>query len=322
MNKKLNYLSGSIVGPLFLLLIICLLGCSQGNNPDISLITDESGKATTHGLTKLTDAISAKNLTFEKVSAFSEATGKTIIVAGLSSGDSEASKLLKAGNHTMPEVPEAFTITKTTAEGKSVWITAGYDDHGLMYALLDIADRIGWSSGKKSPMSEVQETTEKPDVSDRAVSLYTMNRAYWESRFYDEQYWSRYLDVLAKNRFNSMVVIFGYENGGFLAPCYPYFFNVEGFPDVRMGSITPQEQERNLNALNRLIDMAHDRGISFRVAIWDHIYRGGVQTGGIKDLEEDPNKFLTHLVVGVNGDNLISYTKSALSASFPCRCWR
>ena len=57
-----------------------------------------------------------------------------------------------------------------------------------------------------------------------------MNRAYWESRFYDEDYWARYLDLLAQNRFNSLVVIFGYENGGFLAPCYPYFFDVEGFP--------------------------------------------------------------------------------------------
>ena len=29
-----------------------------------------------------------------------------------------------------------------------------------------------------------------------------MNRAYWESRFYDEHYWARYFDLLAANRFN------------------------------------------------------------------------------------------------------------------------
>ena len=38
--------------------------------------------------------------------------------------------------------------------------------------------------------------------------------------------------MLAQNRFNSLVVIFGYENGGFLAPCYPYFFDVEGFAEL------------------------------------------------------------------------------------------
>jgi hypothetical protein len=37
----------------------------------------------------------------------------------------------------------------------------------------------------------------------RALSIYTMKRAYWESRCYDQDYWARYLDLLAKNRFNS-----------------------------------------------------------------------------------------------------------------------
>ena len=98
-----------------------------------------------------------------------------------------------------------------------------------MYGLLDVAERITWSSDEIEPFRELEELTENPDVSTRAISMYTMNRAYWESRFYDEAHWTRYMDMLAKNRFNSMVVIFGYENGGFLAPCYPYFFNVDGF---------------------------------------------------------------------------------------------
>ena len=48
-----------------------------------------------------------------------------------------------------------------------------------------------------------------------------------------------------------------------------------------MVGITPQEQKRNLDALNHLIKMAHDRGIRFSVGIWDHIYRGGVQAIGL-----------------------------------------
>jgi hypothetical protein len=79
-------------------------------------------------------------------------------------------------------------------------------------------------------------------------------------RLYDEVYWAKYLDVLAQNRFNSLMVIFGYENGGFLAPGYPYFFDVAGFPDVRMVGLMPELQQRNLAALNRLTQMAHDGG--------------------------------------------------------------
>jgi len=109
------------------------------------------------------------------------------------------------------------------------------------------------------------------------------------------------------------VVIFGYENGGFLAPCYPYFFDVESFPDVKMVGITTEEQQKNLKAFNRLIEMAHDRGIRFTAGIWDHIYRGGVQGGGIPGANVLSDKPVHGLVWGVNTDNLIDYTKAALA---------
>ena len=44
--------------------------------------------------------------------------------------------------------------------------------------------------------------------------------------------------MLAADRINSFVVIFGYENGGFMAPLYPYFFNVPEFPGVEMVGTT------------------------------------------------------------------------------------
>jgi hypothetical protein len=120
--------------------------------------------------------------------------------------------------------------------------------------------------------------------------------------------------VLAQNRFNSLVVIFGYENGGFLAPCYPYFFDVPGFPGVHMVGITSEQQERDLAALNRLIQMAHNRGLRFTAGIWDHIYRGGVQGGGIPGADEATRKPMPGLVWGVTGENLVPYTKAALAS--------
>ena len=296
-------------------ILLAFTNCNTNNEiPGISIVTyDKPGVIVLHGLTELTNALQEKNITFEKVGTVTEAKGKMVIVTGLSSGEGEAAQMLKTGNHVVPKVPEALTIWKTKRQNKPVWVISGFDERGLMYGLLDVAIRIGWVADRENPMSKVREITEKPDVSERAISLYTMNRAYWESRFYDEAYWARYLDVLAQNRFNSMVVIFGYENGGFLAPCYPYFFDVEAFSDVRMVGITPQEQQHNLNSLNHLIRMAHDRGIRFTVGIWDHIYRGGVQGGGIPGTKDAPDKPAPGLVWGVTADNLISYNKTALA---------
>ena len=39
---------------------------------------------------------------------------------------------------------------------------------GLMYGLLDVADRISWCNNPKNPLSEVKEMTEKPDVPEKA----------------------------------------------------------------------------------------------------------------------------------------------------------
>ncbi|HSV14872.1 MAG TPA: hypothetical protein VLI90_11470, partial [Tepidisphaeraceae bacterium] len=213
----------------------------------------------------------------------------------------------------LPQGTEAIVISKLEYRGKPAWVIAGSDERGLMYGELDVADRIGWSADPQQPLSEVRDTAEQAATTTRAVSIYTMNRAYWESRFYDEAYWTRYLDTLARNRFNSLVVIFGYENGGFLAPCYPYFFDTDGFEGVRMVGITPAEQARNVKALNRLIQMSHDRGIRFTVGIWDHIYRGGVQGGGVPGADEAVRHPTPGLVWGVTGDNLVPYTKAALA---------
>jgi hypothetical protein len=314
MKKIRCFIKGTILNPVLFIMIISLTGWAPSQDPEVSIVTDKTpGLSVVHGLTKLTEALGAKNVSFEKVASVNEARGKWLIVTGLASGEGAAAQILKDGSHALPKASEALTIWKTDLKKKPAWVISGFDDRGVMYGLLDVANRISWSTDRKSPMSEVKEITEKPDVTERAVSIYTMNRAYWESRFYDEAYWARYLDMLAQNRFNSLVVIFGYENGGFLAPCYPYFFDVEGYSDVRMVGISPQEQQHNLAALNHLIAMAHERGINFTVGIWDHIYRGGVQGGGIPGTKNAPDQPVHGLVWGVTGENLTAYTKAALA---------
>ena len=286
----------------------------SAEEPIVSVVTDSvSGPAASHGIEKLTAALRAKGLACQKAASLAEARGKYAIVAGLAGSDGPAARLLKAAKHPLPQGPEALCTRRTEWKGKPVWVIAGSDDRGLMYAELDAADRIGWGADRSRPLSELRETIEKPAVPERALSIYTMNRAYWESRLYDEDYWARYLDLLAQNRFNSLVVIFGYENGGFLAPCYPYFFDVEQFPDVRMVGITRDQQRRNLDALKRLIEMAHARGLSFTVGIWDHIYRGGVQGGGIPGAQKIPPQPTPGLVWGVTEKNLTAYTTAALA---------
>jgi hypothetical protein len=296
-----------------LVFVIVFITFSCTHSPDISIVVDSKiGSPVEHGLSSIAASLKKQNVSYEKVNTMEEARGSQLLVAGLFNGNGIAAELATGFDQAFPTVAEALSIWKTTYDNKPVWVINGKDDRGLMYALLDVAERISWSSDTNDPFCEVVPVSEEPEVVTRAISMYTMNRAYWESRFYDEDYWTAYMDMLAKNRFNTVLVIFGYENGGFLAPCYPYFFDVDKFPGVKMGNMSSALQEKNLNALNRMVELAHERGLDFKVGIWDHIYRGGIQTGGLT--EEEITEYGTdHLVSGLDAENLPDYTKAALA---------
>ena len=289
----------------------------------VSIIADGlPGPGTRHGLRKVRAALREKGVRFEQVNSFRKAKGRIEIVVGIADGSGAAAKLLKSipmYRDFAPEGTESLLIhnierkrrkLRSVAEAlerRRLLVTGG-DDRGLMYALLDVADRIGWADDPKSPLSEVRNAQEKPAVAERALSIYTMHQANFESYFYDEGYWSRYLDMLARNRFNTFALLFGYENWGYFSPPYPYFFDLEEFPDVKMVGITKDKQRRNLDALNRIIRMTHERGMNFTLGIWDHIYRGGVQ--GPRDRADKPTE---GIVWGLTADNLTAYTRVALT---------
>src|SRR5262249_56686184 len=117
---------------------------------------------------------------------------------------------------------------------------------------------------------------------------------------------------LPASRFTRFLIIFGYETGGFLAPPYPYLFDTTGFPGVRMVGLTPEQQHRNLSALNRLIEIAHARGITVTLGIWDHIYRGGVQAGGAEWVKEFTGRPIPNAVVGATTANINAYTLASV----------
>lgn len=287
--------------------LLFILACENYQQPIISLVYQTSPDAQVeHGINKIKASLQALNVKFEEVNQLDDARGSHLLVVDEAMGENHLNAIKKE----FSTAAESYVIRYDQGQDKKAWLINGSDASGTMYGLLEVADRIERAGAEENPLAHLVEQNVKPEVAERALSIYTMQRAYWESRFYDENHWVKYLDNMARNRFNSLVLIFGYENGGFLAPVYPYFFDVEGFPEVYMEGHSTQDQEKNLMTLNRLIEMAHARGIKFSVGIWDHIYRGGVQSGGPSDEEMGENA--KYLVQGVTADNLVEYTKAGL----------
>jgi hypothetical protein len=299
---------------LFAFLVLLAVTGRAAESQRITVVVDDTqGRAAQHGLEKLALALRNAQWQPELTRATERSKHELLILAGTAMANGPAAHALRTANVPLPSAAESLVVKKLSLDGKPALVLCGADDRGLMYAALDVAERIGWAARPAAdPFSEVRDTTESPFIRDRSLSVYTMNRAHWESRFYDERYWTRYFDLLAANRFNRFLIVFGYENGGFLAPPYPYFFDTPGFSDVHMVGLTAEQQRRNLAALNRLIELAHDRGIAVSLGIWDHIYRGAVQTGGAEWLKDYAGQPVPNTVQGVTTDNLNAYTLAAL----------
>ena len=277
--------------------------------PRVTVIADpDMGRPAVYGVEKLKQALEARGFSVSG----SNAPGDFVVLAGVRSPKGAAARALRGLKVALPEGPESLTVRHGRHQGKPALILCGGEARGLMYAALDAGERVSWSSAGGDPFRHVANASEKPFLEERAISIYTMQRAYFESRLYDEQHWRRYFDLLAASRINSFVVIFGYENGGFMAPLYPYFFNVSEFPGVELVGITAGQQARNTAAFKAMMRIAHERGIGVTAGIWDHIYRGGVQGGGIPGAAATAGKRTPGLVWGVTADNLAAYNKAAL----------
>ncbi len=304
-----EFLGPVLTAGAFLGLMLLFAQARAAAGAGISIVSDRTpGPAARHGLTKLAAALEAKGVDRERAASLDKAGGKAVVVAGLGNGSGAAAKLHRQLGADAPKGFEALCVRRFSRSGKRGLLVSGGDDRGVMYALLDVAKRIEWATDANEPLSEVKDVAEAPDVVERALSKYTMHRATFESFFHDPEYWRRYLDLLAESRFNTFVLIFGYENGGYFAPPYPYFFDVDGHEGVKVVGYTAARQRKNLESLNRVIRMTHERGLSFTLGIWDHIYRGGVQ--GPTEHAGKPTK---GLVWGVTRENLVPYTKAALA---------
>ncbi len=282
---------------------------ARHRTPTLSLVVDQPlGPGTRHGLGKLRKALQSGKVIFEEVNGLQASQGQTLLVLGTAES-TVVQTLTNPLGIALPQPAEALRIEVSNWKGRPTYLVIGADDRGLMYALLDIASRITWADDPDFPLSEVHAILEAPAVAERSLSIYTMHKSDFERRFFNAAYWTQYLDMLAENRFNTFALLFAYENAGYLAPPYPYFLTVDDFPEVEVVGWTPSLQQRYRDGLNHLIAMAHKRGLAFTLGIWDHIYRGGVQTGGV---EADHEATLPWRVTGLTADNLVDYSAAAL----------
>ncbi|MDA1273985.1 MAG: hypothetical protein O2960_08025 [Verrucomicrobia bacterium] len=134
----------------------------------VAFVLDDNVSAPVrHGLGKLRIALEQMGVRVDEGKSVKATAHRAVVVAGLTSGQGEAAKLI-ADERLAPHAgPESLLIRKLNHEDKTVILAAGADERGLMYALQDVAERVGWAKPGEGPFTEVRDVQEKPFTPER-----------------------------------------------------------------------------------------------------------------------------------------------------------
>jgi hypothetical protein len=279
-----------------------------GAVPNVSIIVDPgdpiaSAAPAAWAVRELQAALSRQGVTanvFPKVGA-APAGGQTIVVAG--GGSAAAREVLRGANLSMPSSAEALCLAPGRLSGKSVLLAGGSDARGLVYALLELSDRVDYGSTLdiRTPVVET------PANEIRSCARCFVSPVEDKAWFYDRDMWVAYLSTLAAHRFNRFNLTFGigYNSArdipdSYFYLAYPFLLSVPGYKVTATG-LPDAERERNLETLRFISEQTAARGIQFNLALWSHAY-------------EWPNPVTNYRIAGLTPDTHAPYCRDGLAA--------
>ena len=67
----------------------------------------------------------------------------------------------------------------------------------------------------------------------RGIRYFVHNHDLEERWYYSREYWDAYFSMLARRRFNRFNLVFAHQTN-YLAPPYPFWLELPGFPGIRV----------------------------------------------------------------------------------------
>ncbi len=216
-------------------------------------------------------------------------TATVRLVAGLADYSQTVDSLLKEHQVILSEVPESLLIKRLTGKHPVTILLAGRDERGLVYALYEVAQAIRVGRAVPRPASAgsvvpavlggtskkedvdvfagLVEGSESPFLKVRSLSVHLLNADLEREWYFSEDYWRQYFAMLIRNRFNTFILRFA-DQTNYMAPPYPWLFDLPDYPEVHVEGLSKDEQARNLAMLRRIGELATEYGLDFAVAIW------------------------------------------------------
>jgi hypothetical protein len=200
-----------------------------------------------------------------------------IVAAGASA--SAAGGILSRAGVTMPNSPESLGLVSAKISDRSILLACGSDVQGLVYAILELADRVKYASKPLTALEVRQAIVEHPANRIRSIMRVFASEVEDKSWYNDKTFWQQYLSMLVAQRFNRFALAFGigYDFVSHLKDtyfhfAYPFLISVPGY-EVRVPELPDAERDHNLEMLRFISDEAAQRGLHFQLGLWTHAYQ-------------------------------------------------
>ncbi len=188
-------------------------------------------------------------------------------------------EMIKPTNPAALGTPESFVLELKNLEKRRALSVCGSDERGLVYALLELADRAKFTANPLAALNIEKPISEQPANAIRGISRAFVSDVEDQAWYQDRDFWPAYLTMLAANRFNRFNLTLGL---GYDAPiglrdtyfyfAYPFLLPVPGY-HARAVPLADTERDRNLAMLRFISDETVRRGLRFQFGIWTHAYQ-------------------------------------------------
>ncbi|MDZ4802492.1 MAG: hypothetical protein SGI92_30405 [Bryobacteraceae bacterium] len=207
-----------------------------------------------------------------------ESAGIRILIAPASS--EIARRAAREANVSLPSRAESLGIVSSKLRGQDALLLTGADTRGLVYAILELTDRVRYSGDPVEPLTAKNRLIEQPANEIRSVQRLFVSDVEDKGWYNDKSFWGSYLSMLAAQRFNrfSLTLGLGYDLphhvlDSYFIFSYPFLLKeVPGYK-VTVPGLPTDEPERNLEMLKWISAQAAARGLHFQLSLWSQTYK-------------------------------------------------
>jgi hypothetical protein len=187
-----------------------------------------------------------------------------------------AAQVLRQSGAAISGAPEALAIAPGSVNERTVLLACGNDERGLVYALLELADRVQYTSDAVAALRINAPIVERPANAVRSVLRLFASDVEDKPWYNDREMWPPYLTMLARQRFNrfNLSLGLGYDflrqvTDAYFLFAYPFLISVPGY-NVRATPLQDAERDRNLEMLKFISEQTVVRGLQFQLGLWMH----------------------------------------------------